>query len=50
MKDGPAGTALAFSLEVVELGFDEDGQVITSCVVNHEETSTSTQGQDKRRS
>jgi hypothetical protein len=33
MKDGEDGTSWGFSLETVQLGFDEDGDAITSCVV-----------------
>jgi hypothetical protein len=33
MKDGPQGAELASRLEVVELGFDDDGDTITSCIV-----------------
>jgi AAA domain len=33
MKDGPQGAELASRLEVVELGIDEDGDTITSCIV-----------------
>lgn len=32
MKDGEDGLRWAFKLEVVELGVDEDGDVVTSCV------------------
>jgi hypothetical protein len=32
-KDGAAGETFAFNLEVVELGRNEDGEPITSCVV-----------------
>ncbi|MFM9858185.1 AAA family ATPase [Pseudoxanthobacter sp. M-2] len=32
-KDGPQGDVIASRLESVEVGFDEDGDVITSCVV-----------------
>ena len=32
MKDGEDGRRWAFKLEVVELGVDEDGDVVTSCV------------------
>ena len=33
MKDGPEGDEIHFRLEQVELGTDEDGDAITSCVV-----------------
>lgn len=33
MKDGPEGETVASRLEVVEVGIDEDGDPITSCVV-----------------
>ena len=33
MKDGPEGDEIHFRLEQVELGTDEDGDQITSCVV-----------------
>ncbi len=33
MKDGPQGVELASRLEVVELGIDDDGDTITSCIV-----------------
>jgi hypothetical protein len=33
MKDGPEGEVIASRLERVELGTDEDGDAITSCVV-----------------
>lgn len=32
MKDGEDGLRWAFKLEVVELGVDEDGDIVTSCV------------------
>ena len=37
-KDGEDGTAHPFRLDVVEIGFDEDGELMTSCVVEPEET------------
>lgn len=37
MKDGPEGDAIASTLEVVEVGDDEDGEPITSCVVDDAE-------------
>jgi hypothetical protein len=33
MKDGPEGTTIASRLEQVEVGLDDDGDKITSCVV-----------------
>jgi hypothetical protein len=33
MKDGPQGDEFASRLEVVEIGFDDDGDKITSCVI-----------------
>jgi hypothetical protein len=33
MKDGPQGDSFASKLEVVEIGIDDDGDKITSCVV-----------------
>ena len=33
MKDGPEGAIIASNLRRVELGFDEDGDPITSCVI-----------------
>jgi hypothetical protein len=33
MKDGPEGDVILSSLEQVELGLDDDGELITSCVV-----------------
>lgn len=33
MKDGEDGAQFAFKLDVVDLGVDEDGDLITSCVV-----------------
>lgn len=32
VKDGPSGDRFAFALEVVELGIDDDGDPITTCV------------------
>lgn len=40
MKDGPHGQQIAGRLEVVEVGRDEDGEPITSCVVAPVEIST----------
>jgi len=33
MKDGPSGAVIASKLEVVELGVDQDGDPLTSCVI-----------------
>jgi hypothetical protein len=33
MKDGPQGEEFASRLEVVEIGIDDDGDKITSCVI-----------------
>jgi hypothetical protein len=35
MKDGDDGTEFGFRLETVMVGFDEDGEEVTSCVVEH---------------
>ena len=32
-RDEDTGTSIAFKLRVVELGYDEDGETITSCVL-----------------
>jgi hypothetical protein len=37
MKDGPEGDEIVSSLKVVEVGTDEDGEPITSCVVDASE-------------
>ncbi len=37
-KDGDDGAMFAFKLLVVPLGMDEDGEAITSCVVEHQDT------------
>lgn len=41
-KDGEDGTAHPFKLDVVELGTDEDGELITSCVIHPLEKSIET--------
>lgn len=38
MKDGPQGEVLASKLEAVDVGKDEDGDTITSCVVTETDT------------
>lgn len=37
LKDGEDGAEFAFKLETVVLGLDEDGEEITSCIVEHSE-------------
>lgn len=37
VKDGRSGDQFAFSLNVVEVGLDEDGDAITTCIVTEEE-------------
>ncbi|MCZ6590339.1 MAG: AAA family ATPase [Alphaproteobacteria bacterium] len=39
MKDGPEGETLTSALEVVDVGIDDDGDPITSCVVVEAEAS-----------
>jgi hypothetical protein len=38
-KDGPAGDIIASRLEVVEVGKDDDGEIISSCVIRPAEMS-----------
>lgn len=38
-KDGEIGDKFLFNLGVVELGSDEDGEAVTSCVIEHTETN-----------
>lgn len=38
-KDGEIGEKFLFNLSVVELGVDEDGDAVTSCVVEHTATN-----------
>lgn len=33
MKDGPEGDTLISKLRIMDLGFDEDGEAVTSCVI-----------------
>ena len=42
MKDGPEGEQTGSRLEVVEVGIDDDGDPITSCVIVPAEVSTTT--------
>ena len=39
MKDGPEGTEIASRLEPIEVGLDDDGDLITSCVVRPSEAA-----------
>ncbi len=41
-KDGPQGEQIVSRLEVVEVGLDEDGEPITSCVIVPDETAVPT--------
>jgi hypothetical protein len=47
MKDGQEGDSFTSRLEVVDLGFDADGDPITSCVIV--QAAGRTAGQDERR-
>jgi hypothetical protein len=47
MKDGPEGDAIASRLEVVDVGVDEDGEAITSCVV--EDAGAAPSGEKRKR-
>lgn len=52
VKDGPEGDALGFTLRTVEVGADEDGDPITSCVVEPDEVQAGAPAQrltDKQR-
>jgi len=40
MKDGPEGEETCSRLEVVQVGTDEDGERITSCVVESDDVTT----------
>lgn len=40
VKDGPSGDRFGFSLQVVEIGVDADGDKITTCVVEEREAPT----------
>lgn len=41
-RDGVKGDQFPFSLEVMELGHDQDGDAITTCIVKHIETTATT--------
>jgi hypothetical protein len=49
MKDGPEGTQIVSQLEVVDLGYDDYDDPITSCVIHPAEGKVSTQGQTRKR-
>lgn len=34
VKDGPSGDRFGFALEVVDIGLDDDGEAITTCVIS----------------
>jgi len=42
MKDGAEGDVIASRLAVVEIGLDEDGDILTSCVIEPAEAPTAT--------
>ena len=44
MKDGPEGEVVSSRLETVEVGTDEDGEAITSCVVRPSEVTAGAVG------
>jgi hypothetical protein len=46
-KDGPQGDSLASRLEVVEVGIDEDGEAISSCVIVPTEAASSAPGEPR---
>ena len=48
MKDGEDGLRWAFKLEVVELGIDEDGDVVSSCVAIEAELQTRQPEEDRK--
>ena len=48
MKDGEDGLRWAFKLEVVELGIDEDGDVVSSCVAIEAEMPTRQPEEDRK--
>lgn len=48
MKDGTDGASYPFKLKVVELGLDMDGDVESSCVVEHMETQPASERSLKR--
>jgi RecA-family ATPase len=49
MKDGPEGETLASLLETVEVGLDDEGDAITSCIVVETEVQQEKRGTSERR-
>lgn len=49
MKDGEDGLRWGFKLEIIELGIDTDGDLITSCVAIEAEVSAQKQDMDDRK-
>ena len=49
MKDGEDGLRWGFKLEIIELGVDTDGDLITSCVAIEAEVSAQKQDMDDRK-
>lgn len=49
LKDGADGESFSFKLKVVELGRDADGEVESSCVIEHVDAPPATQGMGKQK-
>jgi hypothetical protein len=49
MKDGPEGDMMRAGLEVVDVGRDQYGKPITSCVIEHLDAPAASDRRDKRR-
>ena len=47
MKDGPEGDEIVSRLEVVEVGTDEDGDAITSCIIEETDAGPAKASQTK---
>jgi hypothetical protein len=49
MKDGPAGDSIASRLRVVDVGIDEDGETISSCIIEPTEVQETRGAKPTRR-
>ena len=49
MKDGPEGDMMRGRLEVVDVGIDDNGKPITSCVVEHLDAPTTAERRSQRK-